>query len=342
MILKDKPQTSSASLKLDAGIKQEHDVAFYLRRAYKDRDNVLVLNDLRIAHNGETVQIDHLIVYTYGFIVVESKSIRGEVNINEYGEWSRSYKGQWSGMPSPLKQAELQITLLKQYLCANTEKVIGKFLGIQQGLGARCYDVFSAISSDAIIDRSKAPKDLAVKLVKSEFISDALDKKMDFKKFYNLVGKMVDTRPSFSLDEMLHICRFLLAEPTAVETASPLPSTMATTSFTTTPAVKDEHHAPNCPDTRANRVPKDYSKYMPPAKAASLAMQCKHCGACSGLTAQSGRYGYYVQCGSCGGNTPLKRACPACSSSQTKVSKAKNTYRLQCSGCGASFVYKDC
>jgi len=340
MILKDKPQTSSASLKLDAGIKQEHDVAFYLRRAYKDRDNVLVLNDLRIEHNGETAQIDHLIVYTYGFIVVESKSIRGEVKINEYGEWSRSYKEQWSGMPSPLKQAELQITLLKQYLCANTEKVIGKFLGIQQGLGARCYDVFSAISSDAIIDRSKAPQDLAAKLVKSEFISDALNKKMNFKKFYNLVGKIYDTRPSFNHDEMLHICQFLMAEPITSSDATPAQlSALENTSSSAIPAVKDEHNAPYAPITKVNTAPTDYSKYMPPAKVANLAIQCKHCGACSGLTAHSGRYGYYAQCGSCGGNTPLKRACPACSSSQTKVSKAKNMYRLQCSGCGASFVY---
>ncbi|WP_372627680.1 nuclease-related domain-containing protein, partial [Arsukibacterium sp.] len=210
MILKDKTQTSSASIKLDAGIKQEHDVAFYLRRAYKNSENVMVLNDLRIEHDGESAQIDHLIAYTYGFIVVESKSIRGEVVVNEHSEWTRSYKGQWSGIPSPIKQAELQLKLLKEYLCANTEKVIGKFLGLQQGLGMRCYDVFCAISSDAIIDRSKAPKDIADKLVKSEFVTDALDKKMNFKKFYNVVGKISDTRPTFNQEELLHICQFLL------------------------------------------------------------------------------------------------------------------------------------
>lgn len=302
---------------------------------------MLVLNDLRIAHNGETAQIDHLIVYTYGFIVVESKSIRGEVNINEYGEWSRSYKGQWSGMPSPLKQAELQITLLKQYLCANTENVIGKFLGLQLGLGGRCYDVFSAISSDAIIDRSKAPKDVAAKLVKSEFICDALDKKMNFKKFYNLVGKMYDTRPSFTHDEMLHICRFLLAEPLASADAMTMQSSaVESTGSPAISALRDEYKAAYRPANTANSTKNDFSKYMPPTKAASLAMQCKHCGACSGLTPHSGRYGYYTQCGSCGGNTPLKRVCPACCSPQTKVSRAKETYRLKCDGCGASFIYR--
>lgn len=106
MILKDKIQTSSASTKLDAGIKQEHDVAFYLRRAYKDRDNVMVFNDIRLSHAGE-------------------------VQVNEYSEWSRSYKGQWSGMPSPIKQAELQLALLKQLLSAHDSELLGTLLGMQ-------------------------------------------------------------------------------------------------------------------------------------------------------------------------------------------------------------------
>lgn len=242
----------------------------------------MVLNDLRIEHDGESAQIDHLIVYTYGFIVVESKSIRGEVKVNEYGEWTRSYKGQWSGMPSPIKQAELQLKLLKQYLCANTEKVIGKFLGIQQGLGARCYDVFCAISSDAIIDRSNAPKDIADKLVKSEFIADALDKKMNFKKFYNVVGKIYDTRPTFSQHELNHICQFLLGNTPQIESYSvkeahavwPAPGNTAST---TEPL----------PVVAAAAVNNTYAKAVSaaqPLKTTSLTAQCKHCGDCSALS----------------------------------------------------------
>jgi hypothetical protein len=325
MILKDKTQISSASLKLDAGIKQEHDVAFYLRRAYRDRDNVMVLNDLRIEHDGETVQIDHLIAYTCGFIVVESKSIRCEVNVNEYAEWSRSYKGQWSDMPSPIKQAELQLKLLKQYLCANTEKVIGKFLGIQQGLGARCYDVFCAISSDAIIDRSKAPKDIATKLVKSEFVTDALDKKMDFIKFYNLAAKIADTRPTFNQDELLRICNFLLGDIQQQNVVNEAPAVLAA------PATRMVNTAVSSaqPTLQAAVITK-------PVAVDGIAAQCKHCGQCSGLTAQSGRYGYYVQCGSCSGNTPLKRSCPACNSLNTKVSRAKAVYCLVCGDCSTT------
>jgi len=336
MILKDKIQTSSASIKLHAGIKQEHDVAFYLRRAYKNSGQVMVLNDLRIEHDGESAQIDHLIVYTYGFIVVESKSIRGEVKVNEYGEWTRSYKGQWGGMPSPIKQAELQLKLLKQYLCANTEKVIGKFLGIQQGLGARCYDVFCAISSDAIIDRSNAPKEIADKLVKSEFIADVLDKKMNFKKFYNVVGKIYDTRPTFNQQELNHICQFLLGNTPQIESESDSinavhavwPAPGSTTS-TTEPQ-------PVAKPASVNTTFAATVSAAQPFNTKSITAQCKHCGDCSALSPQSGRYGYYVQCGKCGGNTPLKQPCPACNSQNTKVSKMKSQYSLRCADCSLS------
>ncbi|MDP5029871.1 nuclease-related domain-containing protein [Paraglaciecola sp.] len=335
MILKDKTQTSSASIKLDAGIKQEHDVAFYLRRAYKNRDNVMVLNDLRIEHDGESAQIDHLIVYTYGFIVVESKSIRGEVKVNEYGEWTRSYQGKWSGMPSPIKQAELQLKLLKQYLCANAEKVIGKFLGIQQGLGARCYDVFCAISSDTVIDRANAPKDIADKWVKSEFITDVLDKKMNFKKFYNVVGKICDTRPPFNQQELNNVCQFLLGNtPQHQSTIDigphvvwPLPSNISTSSKAQSgkaPALVNNSVVPTVTSARQFNTN-------------SITLQCKHCGDCSSLTTQSGRYGYYVQCGACGRNTPLKQPCPSCNSQRTKISKRRELYQLLCSDCDKSF-----
>ena len=334
MILKDKTQTSSASIKLDAGIKQEHDVAFYLRRAYKNSEQVMVLNDLRIEHDGESAQIDHLIVYTYGFIVVESKSIRGEVKVNEYGEWTRSYKGQWSGMPSPIKQADLQLKLLKQYLCANTEKVIGKFLGIQQGLGARCYDVFCAISSDAIIDRTIAPKDIADKLVKSEFIADALDKKMNFKKFYNVVGKIYDTRPTFNQDELNHICQFLLGNGSQTEPGVSEPHAAWPAPTQTMPEADVKPIKPTAVPT--NTVPPSVKPVTKPVALQAITAQCKHCGDCSALSPQSGRYGYYVQCGKCGGNTPLKRTCPACNSQNTKVSRAKAVYSLSCADCLAS------
>jgi hypothetical protein len=333
MILKDKTQTSSASIKLDAGIKQEQDVAFYLRRAYKDRDNVMVFNDIRLSHGGEHAQIDHLIVYSYGFIVVESKSIRGEVQVNEYSEWSRSYKGQWSGMPSPIKQAELQLSLLKQLLRAHDSKLLGTLLGLQQGFGGRCFDVFCAISSDAIIDRSKAPIDVADKLVKSEFVVEALDKKMAFKTGFQFKAWLAEKRPCFTPDELAKICDLILAHSLEqLETRDGKALAQQSQSSINKPQVAMIQDAllPNATATEiASSSPASNQQQI-------VQVTCKHCGEYRGLTAQSGRYGYFVQCGKCGGNTPMKRPCPCCGNADTKVSKSKSRYALICQSCGAS------
>ncbi len=172
-----------------------------------------MFHDLQLCYDGEFAQIDHLIVYTFGFIVIESKSIKGEVRVNAQAEWSRSYRQQWQGMPSPVKQAELQLKVLRDVLTNNHEKMLGRLLGlIQLGLGGRCYDVLCAISSDAMIDRSKAPKEVSTKLVKTEFIADALKELMRLPKYLPSMLRVYDTRPDFNAEELDSICSFLLAE----------------------------------------------------------------------------------------------------------------------------------
>ena len=76
MILKTKSLQTTSTPRAIAGQKQEQDVAFFLRRAFKDNPEVLVINDFKFSFNDETAQIDHLIVYTYGFVLIESKSIK--------------------------------------------------------------------------------------------------------------------------------------------------------------------------------------------------------------------------------------------------------------------------
>lgn len=98
MILKTKSLQNTQTPQAIAGQKQEQDVAFYLRRAFKDHPEVLVINDFRFTFNDETAQIDHLIIYPYGFVLIESKSIKGHVDVNQQGEWTRSHGSKWFGM----------------------------------------------------------------------------------------------------------------------------------------------------------------------------------------------------------------------------------------------------
>jgi transcription elongation factor Elf1 len=305
MILKDKTLQNAVSPTAKAGQKQEQDVAFFLRRAFKDHKQVYVINDFKFTHNDETAQIDHLIVYTFGFILIESKSITGEVKVNDLGEWTRSLNNKWSGMASPIKQVELQQKLLKEMLQDNRENILSKLFGIkQQSFGMRCWDHICAVSSNAIIDRESMPKKLSNQLVKTEFLVDKLEKLMNLK--HKMISTLtLDTRPDFNSEELKSITSFLMAQ------------------LNDTKYVKK---------TVKQQVVKESAPVKVEAKVDTI-LQCKYCGKKSDYSAQYGRYGYFIKCNKCETNTAMKMPCISCSSKNTKVSKKKETYTLSCGDC---------
>ncbi|EAW27126.1 putative orphan protein, partial [Alteromonadales bacterium TW-7] len=323
MILKDKTLINSNSAKIQAGQKQELDFAFYLRRAFKDHSQVFVFNDVKFKHKGETAQIDHLIAYTYGFILIESKSITGEVTINEHQEWSRSYRGQWQGMPSPIKQVELQLALLRSLVIDNAPHLLPKLLSkLQQNFGGREWHSICAISSNAIINRNNAPKTVEERLVKSEFIADKL---LDIMKLPASTPNALhffstNTRPWFSKESLARICEFILEQNIAL--SAPLkPGEKISRINEPSPVYQDESTAISPITQEQKNITNEIN------------LQCKQCNNQTTLKPRSGRYGYFVTCGECDTNTPMKTSCPQCSSANTKVSKRKELYSLVCGDC---------
>lgn len=209
LIVKDKEIAYSSDIKQQAGHKQ--DVAFFLRSAFKDSKEIFVFNDIRIEHNGEVAQIDHLILYIYGFILIESQSITGEVKVNSNQEWSQSDNGKWSGIASPITQVELQQKLLREILWENRQKILTKkILGkLQQSFGGRCWNNICAVSNNAIEHQDNMPKTIAKQLVKSEFLVDSINKVMSLP--LNRIAGLLDfkRRPYFSAKDMENICSFL-------------------------------------------------------------------------------------------------------------------------------------
>jgi len=333
MILKDKTLITSNSAKIQAGQKQELDVAFYLRRAFKDHNQVFVFNDVKFKHNDETAQIDHLIVYTYGFILIESKSITGEVSINEHQEWSRSYRGNWQGMPSPIKQVELQQALLKSLMQKNAPQLLPKMFGkIQQGFGGREWHSICAISSNAIINRDNTPKAIEDRLVKSEFIADKL---LDIMKLPASIPNALhffttNVRPWFGEESLDRICQFILEQNISPNLQEPL---HVSAKISESKPAYDESFIAAEQTITAQVEPKT-------ALIQEITLTCKQCNSSSNLQPLSGRYGYFVKCGNCSANTPMKSPCPECSSTNTKTSKRKESYSLVCGDCDTSTPIK--
>nr|WP_206484020.1 nuclease-related domain-containing protein [Thalassotalea sp. G2M2-11] len=320
MIVKEMDNKNCKSPNTIAGQQQEKDVAFYLRRAFKDDNQVFVFNDFKFTHNDETAQIDHLILYRFGFILIESKSISGSVKVNSQEEWSRNYRGKWQGMPSPIKQVLLQEQLLKDLLHENRSQLVGKLLGLQQTLGKRSWDHLCAVSSNTLIERAKMPKHISEKLVKSEFLVDAVKNIMDLKNDVLRILTVTDHRPAFNDSEIYAIRTFLLnqcgGEKTRSNNEANEPITFKNKPVSTT---VDDVFKP--PKNTKNVIISKHS------------YACKKCRESTLLTPLPGRFGYFLKCVVCEANTPLKKACESCGSKQTKVSKKGGAYTLKCSDC---------
>ncbi|KAA1176064.1 NERD domain-containing protein [Marinobacter salinexigens] len=289
-----------------AGEKQESQVSYFLDRYFSHDENYKVLNNLQIEVNGFNSQIDHLIIYKAGFIVVESKSIQGAVRVNSLGEWERSYKDEWFGIPSPVQQAAVQIDNLKALLRENRAQMLGKILGIQQGFGARQYKTVVAISSSARLDRDAIPADISQHIVKTEFL---IDKIKDLTQAaQSSLKSFAKTEPRFSDEEMDQIYAFLKDYQQSSEALQKPEAKPSSTSA----------EEATCPGQEF------------------VTVSCKKCGETATLSAQYGRYGYYVQCAKCSTNTALKHACPACGSGSTKTRKSKSDMYLDCQSCSKS------
>lgn len=196
--------------RLIAGRRHESDVEFHLRRTLFAGE-CYIFNNVKLTFNGENAQFDHLALHPYGFIVMESKSICGEVMVNSHGEWSRSYKGKWEGIPSPIKQAELQINILKSVLDDNRDSILGKLLGIRKGFGGRKYDIIAAISSSAIFHRDTSPKEISDQVFKVEFLGEAVNK------ILGSYSGFSQSNPWFNKTEMENIRKFLSTYENIVE-----------------------------------------------------------------------------------------------------------------------------
>ncbi|WP_187628616.1 nuclease-related domain-containing protein [Paraburkholderia sp. UCT31] len=156
MIIKELEPFHGGNIFETAGRRAEEQMAFYLRREFANNPKVFVINGLRIEHDGEVAQLDHLVIYPEAFVVVESKSVSTQVRVNELNEWSRLVDGVWRGMPSPIEQAKLQLDVLFNLLRPHNSTLLGRFLLLQKNWGAFQREVVVGISDSGIVERSSA------------------------------------------------------------------------------------------------------------------------------------------------------------------------------------------
>ncbi len=131
MIAKTSDSNRPTDPRNQAGLAAERKMAFYLRRAFEHERDVWVFNDLRLVKNGDAAQMDHLVLHRSGMVIIESKSVTGEIAVNERGEWTRRSGGRQQGLECPVTQARLQAQFLRRLLRENDERLLdGQLKGL--------------------------------------------------------------------------------------------------------------------------------------------------------------------------------------------------------------------
>lgn len=214
MVLKEKRFISQTHPRMIAGDAAEKQMAFYLKRSFGNAKNIYVINDLRIEHEYEVAQMDHLIVSQWGLFIVESKSVTESVHINEHEEWAREYKGKKTGMPSPVLQGHAQGRILKELLIENKHALLGNILGIQKGFGYCPVGIYVAISDSGLIKRDK----VLPEVMKADAVAPAIEtflrkqSALRIKEFFSLSMEVKDW--SMQKEEARRVADFLLTRHT--------------------------------------------------------------------------------------------------------------------------------
>lgn len=308
MIIKELETQNHTDPLRRAGYEAERQMAHYLKRAFGEDPNKFVLNNLRVERGGEVAQIDHLIVLRFGLVVVESKSVAGQISVNEQGEWTRWWNRQGRGMPSPVLQGRRQLELLCALLDEHTAELLDRGLfGLKQRtFGAMRREVLVAISDGGRINR----KTEVPEVVKADQVPERVQNSVN-----QLRGSL--TAFAFSDTEMTRICAFLrnrhvpardVQADTASAPAVPQPAPPRGLTGVTFP--------PHCVPAAAPTLP-----------TAVHTPTCRQCGS-GQLSIQYGK-NYYFKCTVCDGNTPARPICPTCQQ-PARLSKSGAAFTAAC------------
>ncbi|MDP2792735.1 MAG: nuclease-related domain-containing protein [Sulfurisoma sp.] len=268
MLVKAKHFTNPDDAQLKAGEDAERQMAHLLERRFGTREEVFIINDLRIAvQHLPPFQIDHLVVSCYGLFVVESKSIHATVTITRWDDqrehWKRSYRGNEQGMDSPVLQAAEQARLLRLFILKNTERLLGKLIGIQKGFGLCPFIPYVAISSTGIIDMVPAGYAPPKNVFKADEIAPTIDDELkSLAKKASLLNLSLESGWSMSQEEAKRTAEFLAQSHTPLR-ANKL----------TDPVIQPLQAGASCPSCQVGKLVHATAKQPDGSKAAYLACE---------------------------------------------------------------------
>ena len=167
-----KPQIERGMKLLAYGIAGEENVAFELNNSYLP---IIVLHDLRLEHEGLSVQIDYLIITTKLCLVVECKNLFGNLEVNNRGEFIRELdfngKRKKEGIYSPVTQNTRHMEMIKQLRLANKRNPLMR-AALEKYFDDFYRSVIVLANPKTVINLKHAPKNVKDQIIRSDQLID--------------------------------------------------------------------------------------------------------------------------------------------------------------------------
>jgi hypothetical protein len=328
MIIKENTNTSPSDKFEKAGYDAEQKVAYYLKMAFGENSDLLILNDLRVEfEDGITAQMDHLVIHMHGLIIIESKSVAGKLQVQDDGQWIRWYsqvsgKDKSIGMPNPIKQAKLQGQTLKRVLLnhatnENTRKALEAFpIDVLVTFSTSNGGIF--LAKDKSLYPEVCPSDAVDDRVNQIVLDRA--KNTNSKDFYLSEANRIKLA-----DHLVKIHKPFISSKEIADKSVKIKQKVSEY------VAKPEPKKTNVIDAIAETISSVFT-----APKSKFKLTCRKCKS-SNLEVRFGK-NYYLKCLSCDENNRIDVSCPKCSR-LLKIRKDKNHFFADCKSCETSEIF---
>ena len=200
---------SSGSLKDDIdkqirlakyGLIGERNVAYELKNSTLD---MYIIHDLYLEYEDMCAQIDYLIVTRKHIYVIECKNLFGNIEIDNGGNFIRSYKlmGKYvkEGIYSPITQNQRHMQILKEIRKASKQNVLSKFL-FERSFDDNYKSIIVLANPKTYLNSKYAKKEIKEQVIRADQLISYIKKTDD-----------TDTSSEMNENTMLDLAQFYLA-----------------------------------------------------------------------------------------------------------------------------------
>lgn len=232
-----------------AGIIGEENILFELKNSGMD---LVVLHDLCLVDpDGNSAQIDFLVLTPYVRVFIECKNLFGDIEINNKGEFIRTIeygnKKNKEGLYSPITQNERHMLVFKN--CITKDKNVIMRAGIEKLFDHWNRSLVVLANPKTILNDQYAPKDVKSKVIRADQLiktlkslkaADKFSKKELIEDGNNILSMNHGDRKDY-LEKFLELKKEMEAEEAANK-----PEQVPTEAPSSTPVQEEEKLCPKC------------------------------------------------------------------------------------------------